>query len=587
MSSPKHTASGSCLLLDEYFEAEDPRFLDELAKISVPRKLAGLADRWKKDPRPWARQQIVAYLDRPLDRPGHHPLVRRLFKHAEERRDDGLMAAFLVAFDRCVRRRRRTRFRFDAESRAMWQAEELFNPRDSIAAKTTRTALNPVTGRRAEVPVRVPVSGRLFSHHTRYYLRRRAWRYFRCLGYQRPQSYCRAVAAALERYRDEDFAVGENILDNRSLMHVCFGRHEGVRLGASKVDMMPGRSIADLKPAPWFPQLWKTSEALRVLLSLLVNARSRLVRVWAMDFLRRDREDALNIIDPDELFPLLGHPDGEVQQFAAEVLQRARGLEKVAVSTWLRLLETPDPGALAVVADVMRSHVLPERLTTDQCIDLACAAPSLVAWMGLDFLRMRHVAEGELARLAQAKCAALAAEIAAFALSHLGNRETYDREAVIEFFDSTMAATRQGACFWLAPSSPGYDDPILWCRLLESPYDDVRMRVVDELGKRSQLREIGTDALAPVWCSVLTNVHRGSRQKSKAIRQIAEAIIRQPDQADALLPVIRVAVRSIRGPERRAGLSAVVSLVDGCPELADTVAETLPELDIEPKDPAP
>src|SRR5437762_13230250 len=105
------------LLLEEYFNAEDGRFVETLRQIRSFKFLASLADRWKKDPRPWARQQIFDYLERPMDRPGHHPVVKRLFKHAEANRDNELMAAFLVAFDRLVRRQRRMHYRYDPASR--------------------------------------------------------------------------------------------------------------------------------------------------------------------------------------------------------------------------------------------------------------------------------------------------------------------------------------------------------------------------------------------------------------------------------------------------------------------------------------
>ena len=37
------------------------------------------------DHRPWAREQVLRYVALPMDRPGHQPVVKRLFKHAEER----------------------------------------------------------------------------------------------------------------------------------------------------------------------------------------------------------------------------------------------------------------------------------------------------------------------------------------------------------------------------------------------------------------------------------------------------------------------------------------------------------------------
>src|SRR4030095_10463262 len=91
---------GQMLLAEEYFATENPAFIETVRKVNQPRALAGLADRWKRDPRPWARAQALAYLEQPLNCPGHQPVVRRLFKQAEEARDHELMAAFLVAFDR-------------------------------------------------------------------------------------------------------------------------------------------------------------------------------------------------------------------------------------------------------------------------------------------------------------------------------------------------------------------------------------------------------------------------------------------------------------------------------------------------------
>ena len=103
----------SHLLLDEYFSVGDERFLAALRSFSIPGRLATLADRWKKDSRPWAREQIFKYLDEPLNAPAHETVVKRLFKHAEQTGDDELVAAFAVAFDRLVRRRLAKRWRYD------------------------------------------------------------------------------------------------------------------------------------------------------------------------------------------------------------------------------------------------------------------------------------------------------------------------------------------------------------------------------------------------------------------------------------------------------------------------------------------
>ena len=137
--------------------------------------------------------------------------------------------------------------------------------------------------------------------------------------------------------------------------------------------------------------------------------------------------------------------------------------------------------------------------------------------------------------------------------------------------------------------SAGYHDPGLFARLMETPFDKLRLRLVDLMHKRSigaaetpGLRASGLEALAPVWCSVLLAVHRGGRQKSKAVRQIGEAIREKPESAELLLPILAVAIRSVRPSEARAGLSAVVGAVESHPKLAPAVARHLPELKLLP-----
>jgi hypothetical protein len=139
---------------------------------------------------------------------------------------------------------------------------------------------------------------------------------------------------------------------------------------------------------------------------------------------------------------------------------------------------------------------------------------------------------------------------------------------------------RAGAWSWLAAAdSPGRDDPALFARLMETPFDDLRLRLVDELHRRSRLPGRGADDLAPVWSAVLLGVHRGGRHKAKAAMQLADALAAEPARADSLLPVLRVAVRSIRRPEGRAGLAAVAGLVERRPELLAAVRQHLPEVE--------
>jgi hypothetical protein len=585
------------LLAEEYFGAEDTRFLDAIRAVHSPAALAGFVDRWKRDPRLFAREQILAYLAQPLDCVGHNVVVKRLFKQAEANGDDQIMASFLVAFDAMVRRVRKVRQRYDWQSREIWTEETLVTPRDVLPREVTIKGRNPLTGARISVPVRIPKGGRLFSHRTRHHLRRRVWRYFRRLGHQHPERYVPALVRALAAYCDADLAKGEHILDSWGLVHACFRGHAALEFSTSRIRLKEGRSVGELSPAPPFTSLWRTPEAGKTLMALVSDARSRLVRLWAMELLQREHGDRVTDIPVEDLFRLLQHADEEVQQFAARLLEGSSAVAKLPVATWFRLLSTQNTLALEAVCRAFQRHVSGDRLELADCVRLACAAPAPVARLGLDFLRARQIVSADdrkaILLAADARCAATAGELAAWALAILGTADAYDRDLVLRFFDSHSAPVRKSAWQWLVGESgraagagptddrkpsPGYTDPGLWCRLLETPYDDLRLPLVDELARRASLPGAGAADLTPIWCSVLLGVHRGGRQKAKATRQIARALQDDPSRAEKLLPVLASAVRSVRPAEARAGLAAVMSAVEGRPDIAQIVREYLPEL---------
>src|SRR3954464_9214933 len=97
-------AGGSSLLLDEYFEAGDDRFYQELLRFDGEKRLAFWAEKILADKRPFARRGLLASIDGGCDRDHHPALVRRLFKRVEAAGDDEAMAHFLAAFDRLSRR---------------------------------------------------------------------------------------------------------------------------------------------------------------------------------------------------------------------------------------------------------------------------------------------------------------------------------------------------------------------------------------------------------------------------------------------------------------------------------------------------
>jgi hypothetical protein len=261
----------------------------------------------------------------------------------------------------------------------------------------------------------------------------------------------------------------------------------------------------------------------------------------------------------------------------------------------LQLLETRSVTALATICDAIRQRVRPERLSLEQCVGLACARATPVARLGLSWLSNRPVTGAQdraaIGRLAEVQCEAVGAEAATYALALLGAAPTYRTEDVSPFFDSLNPQVRRGAWQWLTPQTPAYGDPALWSRLLETPYDDVRLRLVEELNRRTRAtpgpQALQRQDLSMVWTTVLLGVHRGGRAKLTALRQISQAIAEEPDQAERLVPVLAVAIRSVRPPEARAGLSAILSAVAARPELETTLARRIPELRLTPTGKAP
>ena len=605
----------SSLMLEECFAAADERFLDEWVRFSHPEFLARFLAGWLTDSRPWARQQLILYLQRDLNFPGHEVIVKRLCKHVHAAGDHELLAYFMVAFDRFVRRSRIDSSWWNRETQETVREEKLF-------AESNKTFQNE-TGRTTEwgpgifkrtvaLPDRLnKTENRLFSQRTRNHLRRKVWRHFRWLSYRDADAYCVSMTTAMLQYRDSDFVAGENIIDNWSLMHVLYFHSDMLKFGAAHVNLRTGCSLSDLSAAPYRPELWQRPEAFSPLLQILSTGNSTLTRVWAIEMLQRDHRDATRHIEIHLLLELMSHTDPRVQQFASAVFEQHQGLANLPVTTWLELLNQCDHSLLPIVCAAMKKYVSAARLDTPQLIQLTSVRPVPVAEFGFGLLRTRHIERplsiAELTSLSRVRCEAMASEITTWALG-LCDSDLYQTNDVIEFFDSMSESMRDASMTWLEQrASRGHNDPALWARLIETPFDEVRLRVVDCLHRRSNFPSEETDSLAPIWCAVILGVHRGGRTKLKAIQQI-QAVLSgnvhdrwpgleiagskprsffystpqprtgHPTHADRLLPVLAVAMRSLRMPERRAALAAVASLVQQNPELKSDIQRLLPEL---------
>ncbi len=533
---------GSILLLEEYFSTGDPRFLKELRNASAAKKLGAFAERWFKDSRPWARERMKEYLDRPIDLPDHKPLVKRLFKLAEAAGDDRAMAWFLAAFDRACRR---------------------------------KSADFPVVRLRPPHP---------FSAHTRHYLRRRAWRYFRRLGFRDPKRYLAAILEALPLYRDEDCDNGVHFLDNWGLIHVLFHHSDVVFCKTHGWSVRAGRALRELKPAPAFPKAWEADP--EAPLRLLLGAHARPLRRAAMAMIK-ERPGFFAKLPVERLAALFEHPDEEVQALAAELLRTAAGLESAPAELWLRLLEVKSLPVLDAVCEVMARAVSPDRFSTAQILALACAPLGPAAKLGIGWLKSRDVPAGELVELARVRAASAARDAVALARERMSAAPDFNPEWLIAFLDSMTRGVREAAWEWFAAEERARGRVDLWAKLVESPYDDVRVSIVRHLERFSSADRTLQDLLAgapmeTVWATVLLNIHRGGRAKRMAASQIAGAIERDPGRSGALLPLLAAAARSIRAPEFRSGLAAVVRAATRRPEVAEQVGRHFPELKLAP-----
>jgi hypothetical protein len=634
----------SWLVLEELLERGDPSFVTELRKLHDAERLGGFANRWFADRRPWVRQFLFDYLNLPHNAFRHEALVKRLFKLAEKAGDDALMARFMVAFDRSVRRVKSDRRRYvnrafdtrpEAEAwmrqlndagaqyanihhhrgeyrvTAVLSGESIRAPSGSAMPRDKMSSYrNPRTGERLQfsdlqtrfgfsswpedlsaLPPRLRTSLerlRLFSIHTRNYLRRRTWRYFRRLGKQQPERYVSALTEALKLYTDEDTADGLALLDNWGLIHVLFHRCPALVAQTTGWTLAPDRSLAELAPAPIYENLWLAAP--HALLDLLRNSRCRPVRQWVVHLIRRDPSAVLKHLPLEELLNLLTHADDEVVTLAGEALEKVPGLDLVPLERWFALLETPNPTALDVICMLMAKHVRPEQISFAAAVRLASSRPVPVARLGVNWLRVKIPASEEDCRallgLAEAQAEPVRAEIVHWARRSLSSTAYFRPEWVLEFLDSRHQDVRAEGWTWLQEEPRARDQVELWRRLLESPYDDVRLKFVADLERRvARSGQALTErvALDPVlvrflWASVLLNIHRGNRHKSPVVSQMVRRLHDRPDDAKDLLPILGVALRSLRGPEWRAGLAGVVQVVERRPELETDVRATFPEL---------
>ncbi len=578
----------------EQFAAGRASFVDTLRGIADPDRLGEFAREWYADHREDARILLHRYLSYPLNALRHEPLVKRLFKLAEAARDDATMAHFLVALDRTVRKTTKIKKRYTYENTRGWGREvkvieeevqvDVFGemPKDEWIVRQYR---NPRTNEPLQSRRQFDSANfRLFSGKTRNYLRRRAWRYFRTLGRLFPDKYVTAVCHALSLYTDEDTADGMGLLSNWGLVHILFHYSPALVSKPTGWVLAPGKTLRDLTAEPYHNALWKQQPD--AALDLITSAKARTVRQWAMRWLAKESPQTLDQLPLDTLLDWLKAKDADLAEFAATRLRTKSGLESVSLDRWMSILDGAPADALDVVCDLIGRNVRGEQLSLFEAVRFAKMRAAPVAKLGIQWLKGKVPSSPPqieaVLSLRDAQAQPLRPELCRWAATTLSAVNPFRPEWVMEFLDSRYEDVRTVGLEWLGTEQRAKDAPAVWQRMLESPYDNIRLPMVeklDEITRAGADEDIyRPDLVRLLWATVLLNVHRGGRQKGLVVRQICDRVTRKPEESKHLLPILAVAVRSTRGIEFRTGLTAVVRLQDTKPELAGAIGKAFPEL---------
>jgi retron-type reverse transcriptase len=321
------------------------------------------------------------------------------------------------------------------------------------------------------------------------------------------------------------------------------------------VRVKDGRTLADLEVSPIFVPAWQGRA--EDVLDLVLHARARTVRAAAIAILKQHDPEALRKLPLAPVRKLLASPHDEVQAFGVELLRGVEGIQNWPLSEWLQLLSVRTVVVAPLVAELVQKHVSPDRLSLEQMVSLACAPVAPIAELGLRWARARPVRGADLpalVKLASAPVVSVRAEAAQWLLQLFTlNEKEAAPEHLRELLDSRFADVREPALRRMQQDARFADSPQLWRALGESPYDDARAFLVKHLDER--LKSFEPASLQHVWATTLLAVHRGSRAKGTAVRQIADRIARHPAEADALLPLLGHALRSVRAPERVAAVA--------------------------------
>jgi hypothetical protein len=294
-------------------------------------------------------------------------------------------------------------------------------------------------------------------------------------------------------------------------------------------------------------------------------------------------------LPPDALFALLTSPDAVVAALGAEILRGFPDLTTFGVDRLLAALLAAEPDCIPVLCDLYTARLPVDRVTFDEAVRLTVSRPLPIARLGFQWLQAKSPSDATdywaLLGLAEAQAEPLRPDMVRWARRVLTRSPHFEPEWLMAWFDSRHEDVRVEGWAWLQEEPRARDHVGVWQKLLESPYDDVRLQIIAELERQTttprtlaERGQLDVELVRFLWATVLLNIHRGGRSKPLVVRQMVERLTRHPAEAALLLPILAVALRSLRGPEWRAGLTGVVQLTERNRDLLPLVHSTFPEL---------
>lgn len=570
---PDATRTPSALLIDELLAEGSPRFVEELA-LFTGKKLGTLAERWFKDTRPAVRQMLLDYVRAGVGRAEHKPLVKRLFFLAERAKDDELMALFAMAFDRLEKR---------------WLVEvEEYDLDASVMVKQPGLVASPLLRSQTDRKDTGP-----FTRRTRHYLCRRAFRYFRQIAYSDAGLYVRALAPALAEMTDEDLGDAARFLDAWTVVHVLYWGSEILERSPRGIRIRYGESLANLKFSPLKPKAWGRS--LELALDMACAARSRPVARFAVHLLETHHKARLDEIELATAKRLLNAAHETTRAFMVARLDKVSDLATQPVSEWLALIDGGTLETLPEIVRLFRQHVAPKRLSLEECVTLALSPAAAVAELGLAWVKDRAekgltaIERQRLLRLASARAPLVRKAAADYLADLLAKAPEARPEEVRELLDAGDADVRERAMTLVDDNERFAKSPVVWASMAESPHADVRDKLLGALYEQATENppaahpdgpKVADAALARLWSTTLLSIHRGGRAKPKALATMAAALERDPWRAEAIVPLMRIALRSVRATERRAALAAITRAAQAHVEVKVAASRHFPELSL-------